>query len=202
MRIERKWLLAIGVLLTSLVLSAPVHAANVTVGCSGGGTYPSINAALAAIGPVGPSTITVTGTCNESVGLFKARSITIVAPVAGGAGSGGATIVGLQDNDTFDIGLFSQNVTLQNLEIQGNPASSFGAGVSIFTNSQANILSCNVHDNPDGGVSADSSSQVALNNTTLQNSSNGDGLDVPYRIVEGLPTIRYNKNREFTGSRN
>jgi hypothetical protein len=50
--------------------------------------------------------------------------------------------------------------------------------VSIFTNSQANILSCNVHDNPDGGVSADSSSQVALNNTTLQNSSNGDGLDV------------------------
>lgn len=52
MRIERKWLLAIGVLLTSLALSAPIHAANVTVGCPGGsgGTFPSINAALAAIG--------------------------------------------------------------------------------------------------------------------------------------------------------
>lgn len=160
--------------------AAPVHAANVTVGCPGGsgGTYPSINAALAAIGPVGPSTITVTGTCNENVGLFKARSITIVAPMAGGAASGGATIVGLQDNDTVDIGLLSQNIILQNLEIRGNAASSFGFGVSIFTNSQANIFSCNVHDNPDGGVSADSSSQVALNNTILQNSSNGDGLDV------------------------
>ena len=171
---------AFAILLALFLLPAVSQAANVTVGCPGGsgGTYPSINAALAAIGAIGPSTITVTGTCNESVGLFKARSITIVAPVAGGAGSGGATIVGLQDNDTFDIGLLSQDITLQNLEIRGNPASSFGFGVSIFTNSQANIFSCNIHDNPDGGVSADSSSQVALKNTTLQNSSNGDGLDV------------------------
>lgn len=179
MRMERKWFVAIGILLASVCLAVPVHAANVTVGCPGGsgGTYPSINAALAAIGSIGPSTISVTGTCNESVGLFNARSIAIVAPVPGGAGAGGATIVGLQDSDAFDIGL-SQDITLLNLEISGNPASSFGFGVSIFTNSQTNVITCNIHDNPDGGVSADSVSQVALNNTTLQNSSNGDGLDV------------------------
>jgi hypothetical protein len=90
---------------------------------------------------------------------------------------GGATIVGFQDSDTFDIGL-SQDITLQNLEIRGNAASLSGFGVSIFTNSQVNILACNVHDNPDGGVSADSDSAVVLRNTTLQNSSNGDGLDL------------------------
>jgi len=144
------------------------------VGCPGGsgGTYPSINAALNAIGQTGPHTITVTGTCPESVSLSNARSILITAPAPGGA-----TIVGFQDSDTFDIGL-SQDITLQNLEIRGNAASSFGFGVSIFTNSQVNILACNVHDNPDGGVSADSDSAVVLRNTTLQNSSNGDGLDL------------------------
>lgn len=165
---------ASAILLALFLLPAVSQAANVTVGCPGGsgGTYPSINAALAAIGQIGPHTITVTGTCAESVFLSNARSILIFAPAPGLA-----TIVGFQDSDTFDVQL-SQDITLQNLEIRGNPASSFGFGVSIFTNAQTNIFSCNIHDNPDGGVSADSSSQVALRNTTLQNSSNGDGLDV------------------------
>ena len=162
------------ILLTLFLLPAASHAANVTVGCPGGsgGQYPSINAALNAIGQTGPHTITVTGTCAESVSLSNARSILIIAPTPGGA-----TIVGLQDNDTFDIGL-SQDITLQNLEIRGNPASSIGLGVNIFTNSQVNIFACNIHASPDGGVSADSDSAVALQNTTLQNSSNGDGLDL------------------------
>jgi Right handed beta helix region len=191
--------LASAILLMLFLLPASSHAADVTVGCFGGsgGAYPSINAALAAIGPVGPSTITVTGTCTESVGLFKARSITIVAPVAGGAGSGGATIVGLQDNDTFDIGLFSQNIALQNLEIRGNPASSIGLGVSIFNNSQANIILCNIHDNPDGGVSADSSSQVALDSSILQNSSNGDGLDVTNDSTADMVSTTIQNNGGF-----
>lgn len=173
------WASAPAILLALFLFPSVSRAANVTVGCPGGsgGTYPSINAALAAIGQTGPHTITVTGTCAESVFLFNARSILIIAPVAGGAGAGGATIVGFQDSDTFDVQL-SQDITLRNLEISGNAASSFGFGVSIFTNSQANIFSCNIHDNPDGGVSADSSSQIALNNAILQNSSNGDGLDV------------------------
>ena len=173
MRIGRKWLLAIGVLLTSLVLSAPVHAADVTVGCPGGsGTYPSINAALAAIGVIGPSTITVTGICNENVGLFNARSITILAPVAGGA-----TIIGPQDSDVFDISN-SQDITLLNLEIHGNAASSVGGGVVMGTNSQVGIIACNIHDNRDGGVFADSGSQVVLRSTTIQNNTPGDAMDV------------------------
>ena len=172
------------------LLPTASRAANVTVGCPGGsgGTYPSINAALAAIGQIGPHTITVTGTCAESVFLFNARSILITAPAPGGA-----TIVGFQDSDTFDIDL-SQDITLQNLEIRGDPASSVGAGVSIFTNSQANILSCNIHDNPDGGVSADSASQVALRNTTLQNSSNGDGLDVSNDSTADLVSMTIQNN--------
>jgi hypothetical protein len=104
---------------------------------------------------------------------------------------GGATIVGLPDNDTFDIGL-SQNITLQNLEIRGNPGSSIGLGVNIFTNSQVNILACNIHDSPDGGVQAEGGSAVALNNTTLQNSSNGDGLALGNSIANMVSTTIQN----------
>ncbi len=178
MRIERKWFLAIAILLTSLCLAVPAHAANVTVGCPGGsgGTYPSIGAALTAIGVIGPSTITVTGTCNENVGLADARSITIVAPVAGGAGSGGATIIGPQDSDVFDID-DSQDINLTNLEISGNAASSFGGGVAMSRSSVVSIRACNIHNNPDGGVFTDSGSQVLLRRTTIQNNP-GDALDV------------------------
>jgi hypothetical protein len=90
---------------------------------------------------------------------------------------GGATIVGLQDSDTFDIGL-SQDITLQNLEIRGNAASSVGTGVSIFTNSQVNIFACTIHGNPDVGIAADSGSQLAIRNTTIQNNSPGDAIDL------------------------
>lgn len=171
-----------GSLLTSIAafmfLAVPAHAANVTVGCPGGsGTYPSINAALAAIGVIGPSTITVTGTCNENVTLVDASAITIVAPVPGGAGSGGATIIGPQDTDVFDISN-SLDINLLNLEIRGNAASSFGGGVSMSPSSVASIAHCNIHDNKDFGVSVDSGSQVFLRHTMIQNNSPGDGLDV------------------------
>ena len=48
---------ASAILLTLFLLSGIAHAADVTVGCpsGGGGAYPSINAALAAIGQTGPA---------------------------------------------------------------------------------------------------------------------------------------------------
>ena len=167
---------ASAILLTLLLLPGIAHAANATVACpgGGGGAYPSINAALAAIGQTGPSTISVTGTCNESVSLNNARSLTIFA------GPGGAKIVGPQDFDTFDIFL-SQDITLQNLEIIGTPGSTVftaGAGVVISDASEVHIVGCNIHDNQGGGVSADIGSLLFLNHTSIQNNSPGDGLDV------------------------
>jgi hypothetical protein len=188
MRAKGKWSVASLILLASLCLPVRMRAANVTVGCPGGsgGTYPSISSALDAIGQTGPHNITVTGTCAERVSLHNARAILITAPTPSGA-----TIVGPPDNDTFDIGL-SQNITLQNLEIRSDSASSIGQGVSIFTNSQVNIVACNIHDSPSGGVSVNGGSLVALNNTTLQNSSNGDGLDLGNSIANLVSTTIQN----------
>jgi hypothetical protein len=164
------------ILLTLFLLPGMAQAANVTVGCpgGGGGAYPSINAALAAIGQTGPSTISVTGTCNENVSLNNARSLTIFA------GLGGAKIVGPQDSDTFDIFL-SQDITLQNLEIVGTPGttvSTAGGGVFISDASEVHVVGCNIHDNQGGGISVDAGSLLFLRDTTIQNNTPGDGMDV------------------------
>jgi hypothetical protein len=163
------------ILLTFFLLPAAAHAANVTVGCPGGsGTYPSIGAALTAIGQTGPSVITVTGTCKENVSLNNARSLTFIA------GAGGAKIVEPQDSDAFDV-VRSQDITLQNLEIVGTPGSMpgfGGGGVSITEASDLHILGCNIHDNEAGGVSANTGSLLFLRNTTIHNNTPFDGLDV------------------------
>jgi hypothetical protein len=168
--------LSVSDVLTLFLLAGGVHAADVTVSCPGGsgGTYPSINAALAAIGQTGPSSITVTGTCNEYVALTNARSIAILG------GAGGAKIVGLQDSDVIDITL-SQDMTLADLEIVGTPGSvagGGGVGVYVYDASEVHIVRCNIHDNEGGGVVADTGALLFLNQTTIHNNTPNDGLDV------------------------
>jgi|GEM_PF-3043973 len=163
--------------LTFSLLPAAVHAANVTVGCPGGsgGTFTSINAALAAIGQTGPSSITVTGTCQENVSLNNARSITIAAPTPGGA-----AIIGPLDMDTIDISL-SQDINLVNLDISGtfsNTGNGGGGGVVISEASDVHIASCTIHDNQAVGVDADTGSILFMSDTTIFNNTPNDGLDL------------------------
>ncbi len=173
------------IVLTLCVFSGSAYAANVTVGCTGGsGTYPTIAAALTAIGQIGPSTITVTGTCNENVPLSNARSLTFIA------GTGGAKIFPPTGKDVFDISV-SQNIILQNLEIYG----STGFGVLITEDSDVHINSCNIHNNAGGGVYAQRNSTLFLLNTTIQDNTPGDGLDVAANSLattDGNTTIEDN----------
>jgi len=171
------------ILLTFFLLPAAARAGNVTVGCPGGsgGTYTSITDALNAVGQTGRSTIIVTGTCTESVSISDALSITIFAATPGGATiAGGATIVGPQDNDAFDI-FRSKGINLQNLEISGVPGSTVGgggAGVFISQASDVHIVRCNIHNNENAGIDADTGSVVVIRGTTIQNNTPNDGLDV------------------------
>ena len=166
---------AFAISLTLLLLPGVAHA-QVTVSCppTTGGTYASVTAALNAVGQIGPLTFTVTGTCNENVSLFDARSLTFIG------GASGAQIVEPQDSDAFDI-VRSQNITLQNLEIVGVPGSTpgFGGfGVLITEASDVHIFGCNIRDNAGGGVLVQTSSTLNLRNTNIQHNTPGDGLDV------------------------
>jgi parallel beta helix pectate lyase-like protein len=165
------------ILLAFFLLPPAAHAKDASVGCGGvNGTYDftTITDALNNIGQTGPSTITVTGTCQENVSLNNARSITIVA------GPSGATIVGPLDTDAFDISL-SQDINLVNLEISGTfstTGNGGGTGVFITEASDVHIAGCNIHDNQSGGVGAETDSILFLRNTTIQNNTPGDGLDL------------------------
>src|SRR6266853_4401225 len=165
------------ILLAFFLLPAAAHAANVTVGCGGvSGTYDftTITGALNAIGQTGPSTITVTGTCQENVSLKNARSITIIS------GPSGASVVGPLDTDAFDISL-SQDITLWSLDIGGTfstAGNGGGAGVSINEASDVHILGCNIHDNQAAGVVANGASMVSLHGTTIQYNTPNDGLEL------------------------
>src|SRR4029077_7843337 len=128
-----------------------------------------------------PGAISVTGTCSESVQIFQARSIAIVATSPGRASvPGGATIVGPQDNDAFDISQ-SQGIVLRNLEISGVPGSaagSGGGGVFVNQGSQVRIIGCDIPNNEAEGVGVATGSVVIIRDTTIHNNTPNDGLDV------------------------
>jgi hypothetical protein len=164
------------------------------VGCPGGsgGTYPGINAALAAVGNIGPSTITVTGTCLENVQINNARSITIVA------GPSGASIVEPTDLNAFDIDL-SQDINLVNLDISTTGPD--GGGVVITEGSLVRIFGCNIHNNQGIGVDANTGSILILRNTTIQNNTPNDGLDLGDNATADVAftTIQNNGSSGATG---
>ncbi len=71
------------------VLSVSAHAVNLTVNCDRKGVtwkgLTSINAALTLLNPQGPNTLTVYGTCNENVVIWRFNQLTL-------RGKSGATI--------------------------------------------------------------------------------------------------------------
>lgn len=160
--------LSVAVLLACLAPRAP--AADVQVNCpnGGGGTYPSITEALSAIGMVGPHTITVTGTCLESVGLYRASDITIQASAPGAAKIDGTPW------DAIDIQM-STGITLINLELVGDPAN--GGGVVLYDRSEATLQGLNIHGTV-SGVWVQLYSNAVIRNSNIHDNTQGDGIDV------------------------
>ena len=170
------------ILLAFFLLPVAAHAQPCTA-FAGGVPYPSINAALSAIG-TGPGFIFVTGTCSENVQINNARSITIF-------GFGGANVVEPTDLDAFDISQ-SQVITLENLDISSTGPDA--AGVSIFEASDVHIVGCNIHNNQSVGVQVATSSVLDLQGTTIQYNTPFDGMDVYDNSTVNVrgSTIQYN----------
>lgn len=156
-----------------VAFAAPqAQAADANVNCpnGGGGSYASINEALAAIGFTGPHTITVTGICKESVDIYNASLITIQAS-APGAATVDAT--GTPFGDAFDVGQ-SRDIILRNMDIRGDPQ--IGGGVVPYAHSMVTIQGCNIHDSA-AGVYVTGGSEGNIRNSTIHNSTY-DAMDV------------------------
>lgn len=149
-----------------MALAGSAQAATLTVNCSLGPGFTTIQAAVNASAP--GDVIVVTGTCNESVSIDNHLDITIQA-----SSPGSATIVPLAGSDGFDVSR-SRGIRFVGLIVDGGNASS--VGIDIENDSLAFVQNCTIRNNPDAGVNVFSDSQVIIPGSTIQ--GNGDGVDV------------------------
>jgi hypothetical protein len=158
-----------------LLLSVAAHAATTTVGCPGGtpGAHTSIMAALITLDNEGPHTVTVTGTCTESVNVMTRNRLTIEAPVGQLA-----TIVAPAPNIVAIRVFGSQNIMLRRLVARDG-----GTGILVTNGSSVNMQAVQALDNTGQGIRIDQNSLATLTGTVTPAqpvvvSGNGSGINV------------------------
>ena len=149
------------VLLGLLVLfPTVVTATNVSVDCDAGG---SINTALASLDPVGPHTITVTGTCTENVNINLRNQITIQAP------DGQTATIQASNPPGNSITISgSKQIVLNRLIIRGGRN-----GVSINQGSVVNIHNSTIAENNAVGILFTQSTLTIDSSTIRDNALTG-----------------------------
>ena len=181
-----------------LTLLPPARAASVQVVCPGGGpgAYSSINAALSALDPHGPNTITVSGTCVENIFIpnfgqlviqsAPGQTATLTAPDPSGFvlhtfQSTGILLSGLVFQGGSQSVVLSQgsNVTIVNCTIQ---QSSGEAGLHVQTASTLVVENSTIQDNQGRGLQVNGNSNVSLATSPNQRirvlRNGGDGIQV------------------------
>ena len=141
-----------------LLMPAAAFGAGAVVDCSGAtpGAFTSITAALATLPAAGPNSITVTGTCHETVVISGRTQLNI-------SGNPTATITPSNPNGRSLVIFESQQIGIQNLVLDG------GRGVSVFDQSRADFDTVTIQNSGGLGMTA-LDSLVHIFNTTIQNS--------------------------------
>lgn len=135
-------------------------ATNVSVDCDSGG---SINAALASLDPVGPHTITVTGTCTENVNINLRNQITIQAP------DGQTATIQASNPPGNSITISgSRQIVLNRLLIRGGRN-----GVNINQGSVVNIHNSTIAENNSVGILFTQSTLTIDSSTIRDNTLTG-----------------------------
>lgn len=168
-----------------LLFASTALAASVTVGCPGGtpGTYPSINAALAALDNQGPHTITVSGNCNESVLLDQRERLTIQGP----ATVTGTAPFGIQILNSGNIVLRSLTVSAPQTAITvGNKSAASISGVTA----QGGFNALDIF----GGATVNVGGSAAADAVLLHNSTNGMRMEGSVVFMPARVTIENNSS--------
>ena len=173
-----------------LTLLPPARAANVQVVCPGGGpgAYSSINAALSALDPHGPNTITVSGTCVENIFIDKFERLFILAA------PGQTATINAADPSGIVLTTFqSTGIILSGLVFQGG-----SVGVFLNQGSNVNIVNCTMQGNSGDGLDMQMASTLILENSTIQDNQ-GSGLSV---AVGSNATLAISPNQRIRVLRN
>jgi len=166
------------------------RAANLQVVCPGGGpgAYSSINAALSAIDPHGPNTITVSGTCVENIFIFQHERLTIQA-----APGQTATIIAADPSNIVLQTFESTGILLIGLVFQGG-----STGVLLNQGSNVTMVNCTMQQNSGDGLDMQMASTLVMENSTLQDNQ-GNGMSVG---VGSNATMATNPNERIRVLRN
>ncbi len=190
--VRRSWV-GFGVLVTmSFVLGLPGTgwAANVQVLCPGGGpgAYPSVNAALSALDPHGPNTITVSGTCVENIFIDKFERLFIQS-----APGQTATITAADASGVVLQTFQSTGILISGLVFQGG-----STGVFLNQGSNVTIVNCTMQRNSGDGLGMQMASTLVMENSTVQDNQ-GNGMTVG---VASNATMATNPNERIRVLRN
>lgn len=152
----------------ALAFPSSGRAADVQVVCPSGaqGAYSSINAALSALDPHGPNTITVSGACSENVSITSFDRLTLV-------GQGNTSVT---DNSGGTAGVItigdSQRVSIQGLTINGG-----GFGVACWDHSLCRFSGNTIQGAGGSGVIVTDVSHAIFNGDIIQNTG-GNAVDL------------------------
>jgi hypothetical protein len=168
----------------SFAAPGPPGPVSVTVDCGAGQT---VQHAIDTADPAQPLTVTIVGTCTESVALFR-DNVTLQAAASGGgisSSSGGG-------DPALTVG--GRNVSLQGLALAGNGAP------SLVTASGATVQTNDLHVTG-GGVDAGESSSLGLANVTIDNCQGGLGANTGATVYLYGGSITGCGVKAFTGGR-
>jgi Right handed beta helix region len=173
-----------------LALSCTGWAADVQVVCPGGapGAYSSINAALSALDPHGPNTITVSGTCVENIFIFQYERLTIQA-----APGQTATLTAADPSKIVLQTFQSTGILIAGMVFQGG-----STGMLLNQGSNVTVVNCTMQGNSGDGLDMQMASTLVMENSTLQDNQ-GNGMSV---AVGSDATIATNPNESIRVLRN
>lgn len=166
------------------------RAADVQVVCPSGalGAYSSINAALSALDPHGPNTITVSGACSENVSITSFDRLTLV-------GQGNTSVT---DNSGGTAGVItigdSQRVSIQGLTINGG-----GFGVACWDHSLCRFSGNTIQGAGGSGVIVTDGSHAIFNGDIIQNNA-GVGVDLFSASEVRMSGATIQGNRSFAAA--
>ena len=141
------------------LLPAAAYGASAVVDCSGAtpGAFTTITAALATLPNAGPNSISVKGTCTETVAIVNRTDLSILGNPTATIQFGTPTARLLRVSD-------SQRIFIQGITFTGS------RGISVFDNSRVNFDSITVQNSGSLGFTS-TDSQVHLSNSTIKNSA-------------------------------
>jgi hypothetical protein len=179
--------------LPALLVCATLHATNVTVDCTGApATFTSINAAMATLDVTGPHTITVIGTCVESVNVSGRDRMTIQGNNAS------AGIQAPSPSAPFTVNVSSAHgITLKTLTLSGGNRPLFAHNQSELT-----LLGLTIQGSAGSGLTILDETLVNAGGTNVaqavlvQNNGIGITIDNASLIGNGFLTVQ---NNGFTG---